>query len=417
MKEMTSRERVLAAIKHEQPDRIPIDLGSTPSSGISAIAYHNLKKYLGITSGHVRVYDVVQQLAQPEDELISRFSVDVLDVGRTFNTRDEDWYDVNLFDGTPVQFPSRFRPELAEDGSLNAYHEDGTLVAKMPKDGYFFDQTCFPYVDGYPQDYSDLPDAMGKVLWATLVHSPWDNADDPAFWTKLRENAKDLRKKTDKALLIVVGCNLFEWGTFLRRMDKFLVDLMRNPRGVNDLLDALMETHLSILEKACKSVGDIVDILRFGDDLGENKGPFMSPKLYRKFFKGRHQELCTYVHKHSKMHTFLHTCGSIMPLIPDLIDVGYEIINPVQVNAEGMDPKILKEKYGHEVTFWGGGADTRNVLNRKTPEEVKHHVTGLLEIFSPGGGYVFNSIHNILPDVPPENIVAMFEAVNEFDPK
>ncbi|HBY09589.1 MAG TPA: methyltransferase, partial [Chloroflexi bacterium] len=223
-----------------------------------------------------------------------------------------------------------------------------------------------------------------------------------------------LRQQTDRALLVVVGCNLFEWGTFLRRLDNFLRDLVLNQRDVERLLDALMERHLATLDKVCRAVGDVVDILRFGDDLGTDTGPFMRPETYRRLFKPRHTLLCDYVHQHSQMHTFLHSCGSIYKLIPDLIEAGFEILNPVQTNSRDMQAARLKQEFGKDVTFWGAGADTRSILNRATPQEVRAHVRRNIEILSPGGGFVFNPIHNLMPDVPPENIMAMFAAVDEF---
>ncbi len=411
---MTSRERVLSAIQHQEPDRVPVDLGSTPSSGISVITYNNLKNYLGITTGYTRVYDVVQQLAQPEDEILDRFQIDVVDIGRTFNTNDEDWYDITVSDGSQAQYPTWFHPTSQDDGSWNVYDAEGTLIARMPEGATFFDGMCFPYIDGYPDDFSGLPKAMNKILWAALVHSPWDNANKPDFWTTLRANAQQLRTSTDRALMIVVGCNLFEWGTFLRRIDNFLMDLILDQHNVERLLDALMEQHLAFLEKVCQTVGDIVDIARMGDDLGMDSGPFMQPNIYRKLFKPRHTILCEYIKKNSQMRTFLHSCGSIYKLIPDLIEAGYDIINPVQTNIKDMEPERLKKEFGKDITFWGAGADTRSVLNRATPEQVKEHVKHRLEILSPGGGFVFNTVHNILPDVPPENIMAMFEALEEF---
>ena len=411
---MTARERILAAIQHREPDRAPVDLGSTPSSGISVIAYNNLKKYLGLTTGATRIYDVVQQLAQPEDMILDRFQIDVVDLGRTFNTHPADWYDVTVADGSTAQYPRWFHPQAQSDGSWHVYQQDGTFIAKMPEGGTFFDETCFPYLDGYPADYRNLPDAMGKVLWAALAHSPWDHAGDPDFWTTLRANALQLKAQTDRALMIVCGCNLFEWGTFLRRIDNFLMDLAANQAEVERLLDALLELHLATLAKVCAAVGDVADILRFGDDLGMDRGPFMRPDTYRKLFKPRHRMLCDYVKKHSQMHTFLHSCGSIYKLLPDLIDAGFDIINPVQTNTKDMEPERLKREFGNDLTFWGGGVDTRTVLNHGTPAEVKAQVKRRLEIFAPGGGFVFNPVHNILPDVPPANIVAMFDALNEF---
>lgn len=411
---MTSRERVLAAIQHKEPDKVPVDMGATPSSGISAIAYGRLADYLGLESSRTRIYDVVQELAQPEEEILRRFGIDVVDIGRAFNGGDEDWYDITLSDGSGAQYPVWFRPR--RDGEdLKVYRDDGTHIATKPGGATFFDQTYFPYADGYPDTFDDLPEAMEKVLWAALVHSPWDHAGEEDFWKKLRQRGMKLREETDYALVIVAGCNLFEWGTFLRRMDNFLMDLYTEPEEVERLLDALLEQHFDVLEKVCEAVGDIADILRFGDDLGMDTGPFMSPEIYRRLFKPRHKQLCEFVHKNSGMKTYLHSCGSIYRLIPDLIDAGYDILNPVQTNAAEMDPKTLKEEFGKEICFWGGGADTRTVLNNGTAEEVRRHVRERLEIFSPGGGFVFNTVHNIMPDVPPENIVAMFDEIDAFN--
>jgi len=412
---MTCRQRVLASMDHREPDRVPVDLGATPSSGISTIAYNRLTKFLGIPNGHNRIYDVVQQLAQPEDVVIDRLGVDVLDIGRTFNTADADWHAVTLSDGSTAEYPRWFAPQREPDGSYSAKDTDGTRIASMPAGATFFDQSCFPYVDGYPADFHGLSHAMAKVHWSALAHSPWDHAGDPNFWSRLRENALTLRRSTERALMVVCGCNLFEWGTFLRRLDNFLMDVYSDQTGVEKLLDALMEIHLATLEKVCEAVGDVADILRFGDDLGYDAGPFMAPEIYRKLFKPRHAELCSYVKKHSGMRTFLHSCGGIAPLIPDLIEAGFEALNPVQTSAQGMDPAVLKREFGRDITFWGGGADTRRVLNFGTSEEVRRHVVERLSVLSPGGGFVFAAVHNIMPDVPAENAAAMFEAVADFN--
>lgn len=412
---MTSRQRVLAAITHNEPDRTPIDLGSTPSSGISAIAYSRLADHLGKTDAKVRVYDVVQELAQPEWWAIEEFGVDVLDIGRTFNQEDAAWKPTLLRTSGGQEYsayyPSWFHPREEADGRLVATVDTVDIAAKPPG-ATFFDQTCFPFIDGYPDDISaELPEAMGTVLWAALVHSPWDHAGDEGFWDDLRERTLELRRTTDKALMVVVGCNLFEWGTFLRRMDNFLMDLYTDEAAVERLLDALMESHLATLDKVCHAVGDVVDVLRFGDDLGIDSGPFMAPDIYRRLFKPRHTQLCDYVHKNSTMHTFLHSCGSIYKLIPDLIEAGFEILNPVQTNTVDMEPERLKSEFGADVCFWGGGADTRHVLNSASPQEVADHVKSRVDTFGVGGGFVFNTVHNIMPDVPPENIVSMFDSV------
>ena len=408
---MTSRERVLAAIAHKQPDYVPLDLGSTPSSGISAIAYNRLKNYLGMTGGHTRIFDVVQQVVQPEPEILDRFGVDVIDIGRVFNEKDEDWYDTVLADGSVAQYPRWFHPQKQPNGDYLVYDKEGTLIARMPVEATFFDQTYFPYVDGYPDTYEDLDHAMGKVLWSALVHSPWDHAEESNFYQELRERTKKLRESTDKALMITCGCNLFEWGTFLRRMDNFLMDTYADEENVEALVEQLMVRHLATLEKVCESVGDIVDILRFGDDLGMDTGMFMSREKYQTLFKPYHTKLNEYVHTHSGMKTLLHSCGSIYPIIPDLIEAGYDILNPVQTTAYQMDPEVLKREFGRDITFWGGGCNTRTVLNYGTPREVYEYARRMIDIFNREGGFVFNQEHNIMPDVPPENIVAMYQAV------
>jgi uroporphyrinogen decarboxylase len=413
---MTSRERVLNAINHRQPDKVPVDLGSTPSSGISAIAYSNLLGYIGRTDLPVQIYDVVQQLAQPDISILDLFGVDMLDIGRNFNDLPGDWYSVKMTNGAKALYPKWYKPVAQPDGSFLTYDDDGRRVlSKMPAGATFFDQTYFPYIDGYPTDFRNLDIEMNRIMWARHAHSPWDHSGEADFWTKLREKTLMLRKSTDKALLVVCGCNLFEWGTFLRRMDNFLMDLMCDQVNVEKLLDELMKRHLATLEKVCRSVGDIVDVIRFGDDLGMTQGPFMAPEIYRQLFKPRHKMLCDYVKANSKMHTFIHSCGSISLLMPDMIEAGIEIFNPVQTNAYGMDPLFLKKEFGKNCTFWGGGVETAGTLNEGPIEKIRDQVLERMEIFSAGGGFVFNTIHNILPDVPPQNVIAMFKAVNEFN--
>jgi uroporphyrinogen decarboxylase len=415
---MTSRERIIAAISHRQPDRVPLDLSSTPSSGISAIAYSSLLRHIGKEDMPVLIYDVVQQLAQPDDVILEMFGVDVIDIGRAFNENKNLWKPTVLANGNQAFYPVWYNPVKQADGSYLTFDDDGKrILSKMPVGATFFDQSYFPYVDGYPSDYSGLDAEMHRIMWARDAHSPWDHAVEPDFWTKLREKALYLRNNTDKALLVVCGCNLFEWGTFLRRMDNFLMDLMCDQYNVEKLLDELLKRHLATLEKVCRSVGDIVDIIRFGDDLGMTSGPFMAPEIYRQLFKPRHKILCDYVKTHSKMHTFIHSCGSISLLMPDLIEAGIEIFNPVQTNAFRMDPVFLKKEFGSDCTFWGGGIETVGTLNGTDLGKIRSQVLERMEILGEGGGFVFNTVHNILPDVPPQNVMAMFDAVKEFNSK
>ncbi len=412
---MNSRQRIRAALDHQQPDVVPVDFGSTSVTGISATTYYRLSQCLGMTGSRTRVFDVVSQLAQVEPELLEKFRADAVDIGRLFNQDDRDWKDFTLPSGIPVQIPTWFQPVQHPGGeNWDVYDSDGDLIAAMPLGATFFDQTCYPYLDGFPTDFRDLSRAMRKVLWTKLVRSPWDHADESDFWNQLRQRALAFRQTSDRALVLTVGCSLFETGCFLRRMDNFLVDILSSTLEVERLLDTLVERYLVTLEKICLAVGDVVDILRFGDDLGTDQGPIMSPRIYRSLFKPRQKILCDFVKKHSQMRILLHSDGSIYKLIPDLIEVGFDILNPIQMTAKDMDPKRLKQDFGKDITFWGGGCDTRYILNSGSPDEVKRHVRKNIESLAPGGGFVFATVHNILSDVPPENVLAMFEAVDEY---
>lgn len=411
---MNSRDRLLTAIKHMLPDRIPVDLGATPSSGISAAAYHNLIKYLGLNLKN-HVYDVVQEVTQPEMELLDMFKVDILDIGRFFNNYESYWHPLELIKGVPGLYPKWFNPEKQTDGSWLAAGPTGEQIGKMPNGATFFDQVIFPYVDGYPDNYNNIGRDMTRVSWGGFGFPPYDRINEKDFWKTLRETIKEERSKTDRALLIGVGCNLFEWGTFLRRIDNFLTDLYMDPINVHKLLDKLLERHMEFLAKICNAVGDLVEVVKFGDDLGTNTGPFMPLETYNEFFGPRHKIMCDFVKANTSAHTMLHCCGGIYELIPGLINAGFEILNPVQINAFGMEPEILKKEFGKDLTFWGGGVNTQSVLNSATPKQVKDHVRRNIEIFSKDGGFVFNTVHNIMPDVPPQNIMAMFEVLNEFN--
>jgi uroporphyrinogen decarboxylase len=411
---MTSRERILSAINHKQPDKVPVDIGATPSSGISMVAYQNLVKHLGIKNQKNKVYDVIQEVTQPEQEILDLLGVDVVDVGRFFNTAEDYWHELELIKGYPALYPKWFNPVWQPDGVWLAPGKTGEYIGKMPVGATFFDQLIFPYINGFPYDYNDLSHHMSRVIWGGFGFTPFDWLDHPDFWKMLRETILKERAASDKAFLIGIGCNLFEWGTFLRRIDNFLMDLYLDPVNTHKLLDKLLGGHMELLARICDTVGDIVDIIKFGDDLGTNMGPFMPLEIYEEFFGPRHKMMCDYVKSHTQAHTMLHVCGGIYELIPGLINAGFDIINPVQINAVNMEPEKLKKEFGKDVTFWGGGCNTQSILNMATPDQVKDHVRKNIETFSRDGGFVFTTVHNILPDVPPQNIVAMFEAVDEF---
>jgi uroporphyrinogen decarboxylase len=404
---MTSRERLISSINHKQPDRLPVDLGSSTVTGISGIAYNNLKKYMKI-EGSTRIIDVIQQLANVDMKVINYFGVDVLDINR-ISAEGNDWYEVSLTDGSTAEFPSWFRPVRMEDGSWHTKDEDGTILSKKASGATFFDQMYYPYENGYPENFSNLKDALKKISW--IVHSHASNLNA----SELRKKLLELRESTNKALVMSGGVKLLELGFFIRRMDNFLMDMIMDNEKVAEMLDILVDMHLAGLEKKCQALGDIVDVIRFGDDLGMTSGPFIDPDTFRKLLKPRYKILCDYVKKNSKMKIFLHSCGSIKQFIPDLIEAGFDILNPVQTNCYDMDPLRLKTEFGKEITFWGGGVDTSSVISRGSPEEIRRDVLNRCEIFSRDGGFVFAPIHNILSEVPPQNIIAVYNAVKEFN--
>jgi uroporphyrinogen decarboxylase len=404
---MNSRERLLMSLNHKQPDKVPIDLGSSTVTGISAVAYNNLKKHLNIEST-TRIFDVVQQLANVDMELIDLFGVDALDINR-LSTQNGDWHEVKLSDGSKAEYPNWFRPIKADDGSWYTKDEDGTILSKMAAGATFFDQMYFPYENGYPENLDNLKNDLKKISW--VVHSHASNLNT----SELREKLLNLKTSTNKALVMSGGVKLLELGFFIRRMDNFLMDLMMNQEKLSEMLDILVEMHLAGLEKKCQTIGDLIDVIRFGDDLGMTSGAFMDMETFRKLFKPRYKILCDYVKKHSNMKIFMHSCGSIKQYIPDLIEVGFDILNPVQTNCYDMDPLTLKKEFGKDITFWGGGVDTASILNRAAPADIRKDVLNRCEIFSKDGGFVFAPIHNILSEVPPQNIIAAYNAVMEFN--
>ncbi|MCE5258534.1 MAG: methyltransferase [Chloroflexi bacterium] len=403
----TSRERVLQALNHRQPDRVPVDLGGHRSSGMMAIAYARLKQAMGITSGDIYVYDMVQQLAIIESPILDAFGIDTIELGRGFDLFPADWRAWALPDGTPCKIPAFIEPHRMPDGGWGIYHADGTLIGIQKPGCLYFEQTCFPLLDYQGDTFGDLPAQLEKVIWSALRTPP--TRSSPAV---LREGARALRSSTDRAIIGLFGGNLLEMGEFLFRNDGFLYLLAAEPQRAHRFLDAVVEMHLANLQSYLEAVGPYIDIISFGDDLGMQTGPMLSPMMYREFFFPRHRLLWQTAKQLADVKVMLHCCGGIYPLIPMLIEAGLDAVNPVQTTCQDMDPIRLKREFGRDLTFWGGGCDTRDVLPHGIPSEVTADVRRRVEILAPGGGFVFQQIHNIMADVPPENVIAMLRAIN-----
>ncbi len=407
---MNSRERILSSLNHQQPDRVPIDLSGYRSSGISAIVYPKLRSALGLPSRSVDVYDPVQQLAICHEDVLDCLGVDTIELGRGFCHEDKWWTDWTLPDGAPCRMPVWAKPEKVDtDWVLRSV--SGRVIARMPEQSFHFDQAYWPFLDG-EEDLSRIEELYPEHMWTGVASPPGPSISSVE---ELAAGSRTLRASTERAILGLFGGNLLEMGQFYYRMDNFLMMLAGEPVRAHRFLDALVEIHLRNLERYLTAVGDSIDVIVFGDDLGAQNSPQISPRMYREFFKPRHAVMWARAKQLANVKVMLHCCGAVRPLLPDLIDAGLDAINPVQVSCRGMEAEGLKRDFGRDLTFWGGGCDTQRILPRGTPAEVREHVLNQCEVLAPGGGFVFQQVHNILANVPVENILAMFEAVRDYN--
>jgi uroporphyrinogen decarboxylase len=403
----------MATLEHRETDRIPVDFSGHRSSGIAALVYPKLRKCLGLPPKPVRVYDMVQQLAIIDEDVLVRLGVDTIEMGRGFLLEDEDWKEWVLPDGTPCQIPRYIHVERRGD-DWYLLSENGQELAVQRKGFLYFEQTNFPLKDrGFAtDDFSDLGDVLSHTVW-TGVASPGAHLPlGEEGLTEMARRAKTLREATDRAIIGLFGGNIFEIPQMLLRMDNYLLFLGLYPDKALQFSEKLCALHMRSLEKWLGAVGPYIDIILFGDDLGGQKGPLISPQMYRQMIKPFHRKLWHRAKELAGVKVMLHCCGGVRELLDDLIDAGLDAINPVQINAAGMEPSELKAEFGDRITFWGGGCDTRDILPYGSPDQVATHVKRLVQLLSPGGGFVFQQVHNILADVPAENVVAMFDAVN-----
>jgi uroporphyrinogen decarboxylase len=405
---MTSQERILAALNHQQPDRVPVDFSGHRSSGIMAMAYARLRDFLGLPKKPIRVYDPIQQLAIVDEDVLERFQVDTIELGRAFALEEKWWSEWTLPDGTPCLMPAWAKPHRVS-GEWQLRSPTGRVLGRMPDGVIYFEQTYFPLLED--DDPARVAGAFDECMWTAFATPPGPLASGPDSGRLLAETARRFRQQTDRAILGLFGGNLLEIGQYFYRNDNFFLLLAGEPERAHRFLDQLLEIHLANLDRFLAVAGEHVDVILFGDDFGSQQGPQISPAMYREFFQPRERVMWQRVKERARAKVMLHCCGGVRELLDDMIDAGMDAINPVQITCRGMEAAGLKQDFGKRLTFWGGGCDTRDVLIHGTPDQVRNHVRRQMDVWQPGGGYVFQQVHNIMADVPPANIVAMFDAV------
>ena len=396
---MTPRERIRCALDHREPDRIPVDLGGTESSAITGIAYKRLKQKLGIEGGRIRIFDLMQQIAEVEKSVVEMVGADTLPL----LIGPKRWKPWTLPDGSSCEIPQKVNIKEIDNGDEVILSEDGTPVLKRPKGGYYFDSIFHPLEEA--RDENDIDKGMPFFRSMDL---PWYN--DEGF-DGLKTKARRLYQETSRAVVGNLWVHLLAAGQDLRGYENFMVDLVINKPLAYRLLERQLEAYLPRIDRYIDAVDGYVDIIEVNDDLGSQNGPIMRPELYREMIKPYHKRLWEYIKKKSKKPLLLHSCGSVYGLIPDIIECGIDALNPVQITAADMDTVRLKREFGSELVFWGGGCDTQKVLPHGTVQEVREEVRRRIDDLAFGGGFVFCQVHNIQPDVPPENIVAMYEEI------
>jgi len=368
---MKSRDRVNAALNHKEPDMVPIDFGGVHTS-LHDYAHRNLKKYYNLDGPEAEIQEPLQQIVFPDERILKKFQVDVAGVYPKISS---SW-------------------EFKVDPIKDEWSDEWGNWYVRPKRGYFYDIK---------------EHVMSNFTIEDLKKYKMPDPSDKARTQGLRDEILDIRKKTDKAIIIFnAAWGLWECLWLMRGFEQAYIDIASNRKFVELFFDKMLWWQKTFWGNVLDEVGDLVDVIQIGDDLGTERGPVFNPETYKLLLKPRHKEYVSFLKSKSEAKIYMHSCGDVSWVIDDFIECGIDILNPVQVSASNMDSKELKRKFGDEIVFWGGGCDTK-VLLLGTPDQVKEEVKRRINDFAPGGGFIFASIHNIQANTPPENIAAMFE--------
>ena len=377
---MEPRDRVLTALDHREADRVPRDLAGTRYSSIHAEAYARLRPAMGLPEAEITIVDTTQGLAHVHDDVLDRFGADVALVAS----------------GSP----SGYRREVVSDGEYERFVDEWGVVRARPIGGLYYESSTAPLAGIIGSAHVDCLRLAGPA--------------DPGRFVGMADRARHIREVERRAVFVGSLCaGVTEMHFRLRGYEDGYMDLAADPALARQIMEKVTEVKLAYWEKVLDEFGDLIDIAAEADDLGAQYSPLFSPRTYREIVKPLHAELIRYIKSRSRARFFLHSCGAIRDLIPDLIEIGVDCLNPVQVSATGMDTATLKTEFGKDITFWGGSVDPQGTLARGTPDEVRAEARRRIGDLKPGGGFVFASIHNMQAHVPVENILALWEALDE----
>ena len=394
---MTPRERIIAALERRATDRLPIDFAGTDCSSVHLVAYDRLRKKLGIEPRAMRLGCLMQQIAEADRELLAHFRSDA--EALCFHPRKWRLWESGY--GFDVEVAERWRPERLPDGSMVVKDAQGVVRSRRAAGGFYFDpaEPVFASVT-----------SPGELDAHAAVFDRWDwpavlDESVPEYAARARK----LRDSTDRALVAMWRMHYLQAGQILRGYEQFLMDLLTDEPLVRALMDRLHAAYMARARSFLDAVGESIDVVFFTDDLGAQTGPLVGPEVFRRLIKPYWAEMIALVKSRGKK-VLMHSCGAISAFLPDMIEMGVDAVNPVQITAAGMAPAELKRQFGKDIAFWGGGVSTQGVLDRGSPAQVRDEVRRNIDVFSRGGGYVFTQVHNIQADVPPENILAAYDA-------
>ena len=383
---MNSRERIFKALNHEEPDRVPFDLAGSIWTGITNTAYQNLRKHMGLEATEAEGSDVIQQIVIPSEEILNELQVDTRGI---FPLTSHNW-DVYS--------------KLKDYGDYREYLDEWSFVHHFPKNGYWFSLVKSPL---------DEVDFEQKKI---VENFPWPDAGNKLRFAGLREKAIQFRSE-DKIVMTKGLCaGLFEMHQRVRGVTNAMIDPLMFPVNSDKLVGKLADLKMEFWDAALDELGDVVDIIGEGDDYGTQLSQLISPEQFRTYYKPHFIRVLNFIkEKAPGVKLMFHSCGNVRPIIPDLIEMGIDVLNPVHITATGMEPAQLKRDFGESIVFWGGGVDTQKVLPAGTQQEVTDDVKKNIEALAPGGGFVFSAVHNIQAEVPPENIMAMWKTMMKYN--